>query len=91
MGNGHRMKSVQRRVATARNTFSSMIDRDSKFLIVVSVDSIKSEGTHWEEELSDLLRANAFWVSLCNPSNKKVFGSMRARKTGYLHKRSFRK
>lgn len=85
MGNRHRMKSVQRRVAAVRNTFISVTDRDSKFLIVVSVDSIKSEGTHWEEELSDPLRANAFWVSLCNPSNKKVFGSMRARKTGYLH------
>lgn len=65
------MESVQRRVAAVRNTFISVADRDSKFLIVVSVDSIKSDGTHWEEELSDPLRANAFWVSLSNPSNKK--------------------
>lgn len=60
MGKGHRMKAVQRRVAAVRNTFISVTDGDSKFLIVVSVDIIKSEDTHWKKEL----RTNAFWVSL---------------------------
>lgn len=60
MGKGHRMKAVQRRVAAVRNTFISVTDGDSKFLIVVSVDIIKSEHTHWKKEL----RTNAFWVSL---------------------------
>lgn len=57
------MKSVQRRVAAVRNTFISVTDGDSKFLIVVSVDIIKSEDTHWKKELRHPLRTNAFWVS----------------------------